>query len=187
MKFSKYPLVYLVTLIFVCLSFCNLNAQQPAFPSAKGAGGYASGGRGGEVIHVTTLDWEAEGGLKQALLTTGPRTIVFDVSGEIDASTEPQWEYLLDGSNYDNLTIAGQTAPLGGITIKTSQFFIHNLDNVIIRYIRFRRSASSGFNSSALWLRGCTTPITRAIRNSAIKTSTKLKPVLLRADDRWRG
>ncbi|WP_179338825.1 T9SS type A sorting domain-containing protein [Winogradskyella ludwigii] len=159
MKFSKYPLVYLVTLIFVCLSFCNLNAQQPAFPSAKGAGGYASGGRGGEVIHVTTLDWEAEGGLKQALLTTGPRTIVFDVSGEIDASTEPQWEYLLDGSNYDNLTIAGQTAPLGGITIKTSQFFIHNLDNVIIRYIRFRRSASSGFNSSALWLRGCTNVI----------------------------
>ena len=113
-----------------------------AFPTAIGAGAYTSGGRGGQVIHVTTLDWDAAGGLKEAIQTTGARTIVFDVSGEIDASQETAFSILINGSTYDNLTIAGQSAPDGGITIITGEFMFANMDNVIIRYVRFRQQLS---------------------------------------------
>ncbi|MAX71652.1 MAG: hypothetical protein CMC76_11255 [Flavobacteriaceae bacterium] len=128
------------TLLFILLtfSFQNTFAQQLAFPSAKGAGAYATGGRGGQVIHVTTLDWDAPGGLKEAIQTQGPRTIVFDVSGEIDATQEGAFAVIINGSNYDDMTIAGQTAPEGGITIKTSYLMFQDVDNVIIRYVRFR-------------------------------------------------
>ncbi|WP_138434044.1 Ig-like domain-containing protein [Winogradskyella algicola] len=128
------------TLLFILLIFSlqNTFAQQLAFPSAKGAGAYATGGRGGQVIHVTTLDWDAPGGLKEAIQTQGPRTIVFDVSGEIDATQEGAFAVIINGSNYDDMTIAGQTAPEGGITIKTSYLMFQDVDNVIVRYVRFR-------------------------------------------------
>ena len=110
-----------------------------AFPSAIGAGANATGGRGGAVIHVTTLDWNGVGGLKNALETSGARTIVFDVSGEIDASLDGDY-YELSNPNYDDVTIAGQSAPNGGITIKTPYFSFSGLSNVIFRYVRFRDS-----------------------------------------------
>lgn len=145
-------------LFFFFLSLTSLNAQQIAFPTAKGAGAYATGGRGGQVIHVTTLDWDAPGGLKEAIQTPGPRIIVFDVSGEIDATSEGNYTDIISGHNtdiYNNLTIAGQTAPEGGITIKTSFFRFESIDNFVIRYIRFRRSTTENFNASTAWFRGC--------------------------------
>lgn len=129
---------FTLLLILLISNFQSVFAQQLAFPSAKGAGAYASGGRGGQVIHVTTLDWDAPGGLKEAIQTPGPRTIVFDVSGEIDATQEGAFAVIINGSNYDNLTIAGQTAPEGGITVKTSYLMFQDVDNVIVRYVRFR-------------------------------------------------
>ncbi len=142
---------YKLILIFLLFS-STLNAQQLAFPTAKGAGAYTIGGRGGQVIHVTTLDWNAPGGLKEAIQTPGPRIIVFDVSGEIDATS--QWDYtpIISGSNYDNITIAGQSAPAGGITILTSEFMFQNVSNVIIRYVRFRSNPSS--IQDAFWFTG---------------------------------
>ena len=130
-------------LILLLLASLSLGAQQLAFPTAKGAGAYSVGGRGGQVIHVTTLDWDAPGGLKEAIQTTGPRIIVFDVSGEIDATSEGYYTPIISGSQFDNLTIAGQTSPLGGITIRTSEFMFQNVSNVIIRYIRFRNDITS--------------------------------------------
>lgn len=80
-----------------------------AFPEAEGFGAFASGGRGGKVIHVTTLAaGGGAGSLQDALDQQGPRIIVFDVSGIIDdvvILTNP------------NVTIAGQTSP-GGITVR---------------------------------------------------------------------
>ncbi|WP_200859830.1 Ig-like domain-containing protein, partial [Winogradskyella psychrotolerans] len=145
-------------ILFILLSFSNLSAQQLAFPSAKGAGAYASGGRGGQVIHVTTLNWDGPGSLKEAITTPGPRTIVFDVSGEIDATAMGDYETLVSGSEYGNLTIAGQTAPKGGITIKTSFFVLNEVDNVILRFLRFRNNSSHS-NSDAVWLLGSDTVI----------------------------
>ena len=142
-KYFSYPtIIYLCLVLFASL---QISAQQLAFPSAKGAGAYTTGGRGGQVIHVTTLDWNAPGGLKEAIQTPGPRIIVFDVSGVIDATSQGGFSDVINGATYDNLTIAGQTAPSGGITILTSEFRFRNVDNVIIRYIRFRR-ANSGLS-----------------------------------------
>jgi len=127
-----------------------MNNQQLAFPTAKGAGAYATGGRGGQVIHVTTLDWDASGGLKEALQTQGARIIVFDVSGEIDATQEGYYSEVIHGDIYDDLTIAGQTAPEGGITIRTNEFMFFDVSNVIIRYIRFRGTS----NQDTFWMQG---------------------------------
>jgi len=148
----------LIPILFILLSLTNISAQQLAFPTAKGAGAYASGGRGGQVIHVTTLNWDGPGSLKEAITTPGPRTIVFDVSGEIDATAMGDYETLISGSQFDDLTIAGQTAPNGGITIKTSFFIINEVDNVILRFLRFRNNSPHP-NSDAIWLLGSDTVI----------------------------
>lgn len=99
----------------------------------------ATGGRGGTILHVTNLDWnDNEGSLKWALEQNYPRIIVFDVSGTIDTTSTTTY-YVLNGSrgDYGDLTIAGQTAPEGGITIEHNWFNFDNVENVIIRYIRF--------------------------------------------------
>jgi hypothetical protein len=80
----------------------------PAFPGAEGFGAFATGGRGGQVIHVTTTAASGPGSLQWAIDQPGPRYILFRVSGLIDARI-----HLTHG----DCTIAGQTSP-GGITIR---------------------------------------------------------------------
>lgn len=80
----------------------------PAFPGAEGFGACARGGRGGRVIHVTTLAAAGPGSLQAALSASGPRTIVFDVSGVIAGVPEVA---------HGEVTIAGQTSP-GGVTLR---------------------------------------------------------------------
>lgn len=85
-----------------------------SFPSAEGYGAVTQGGRGGRVYKVTTLNWDGEGSLKEALYAEEPRVIVFDVSGVIYI---PEWE--TPELTYENsyVTVAGQTSP-GGITLR---------------------------------------------------------------------
>jgi pectate lyase len=105
-----------------------------------------TGGRGGQVIKVTTLAASGPGSLQAALDVDAPRIIVFEVSGVIDTDviTIP----------YGDVTIAGQTAPGGGITIKGRLFaeYDYGVQNIIVRHLRVRPEydGSEGIQFDAL-------------------------------------
>ena len=121
-----------------------------AFPTAQGAGAYTVGGRGGAVIPVTTLeDGNYEGTLRWALTRSYPRTVVFRVSGEINLNSE----LMISGNDKGYLTVAGQTAPEGGITIKGERVFFFDVDEVILRYIRIRQDRNN--NEDVLTIMAC--------------------------------
>lgn len=103
------------------------SAFVPAFPGAEGYGAQTAGGRGGQVIAVTNLDASGPGSLRAAIEAKGPRIVVFRVSGTIDGDVKIK---------NDQITIAGQTAPKDGITIKGT--FAIDANDVVIRYIRVR-------------------------------------------------
>lgn len=107
-----------------------------AFSGAEGYGADATGGRGGTVLHVTTLADSGEGSLRWALSQFGARTIVFDISGSIKLSSE------IVVSNGD-VTIAGQSAPGDGITIEGSRLRL-KASNVIVRGMHFRPGDGAG-------------------------------------------
>lgn len=76
------------TLIFLFTNLLAFGQSIPAFPGAEGFGASASGGRGGRVIYVTNLNASGPGSFNDALSQTGPRYILFKVSGVIDAAAE---------------------------------------------------------------------------------------------------
>lgn len=113
------------------LSLCREMERVPAFPGAEGGGMYASGGRGGRVLVVSSLnDDGSEGTLRWAVEQEGPRIVVFSTGGLIELGSD-LW------IRNPDITLAGQTAPEPGICIKGYTTHVA-ADNVIIRYMRFR-------------------------------------------------
>ncbi len=118
----------------------------PAFPGAEGHGRYVTGGRGGVVKHVTNLNDSGPGSLRTAVSGSAKKIVVFDVSGVIALKSD-----LKIGAN---TTIAGQTAPYPGITLRY-RTVRPDADNVIVRFIRVRRGQEKDVNdgADAIWTR----------------------------------
>jgi len=122
---------FCIMAVFTLQTSADDAVRQPAFPGAEGFGRYVTGGRGGAVIYVTSLeDDKSEGTLRWACGQKGKRTIMFSVSGTIHLASPLE---LTEG----NVTIAGQSAPGQGVCIADYPFQIKT-NNVIIRYLRFR-------------------------------------------------
>ena len=133
----------LFTLVLLTTSI-TMMAQAPAFPGAEGHGRYVTGGRGGEIRHVTTLlddgKTSTTGTLRWAVNGSSNKIVVFDVGGIIELTKD-----LVIGAN---TTIAGQTAPAPGITIR--YYTVRpNGDNIIMRFIRIRRGEEKNVNDGA--------------------------------------
>lgn len=136
----------LSTLAVAMLAVCSMaQTKAPAFPGAEGHGRYVTGGRGGKVVHVTNLNDSGTGSLRQAVSSSN-RIVVFDVAGVIALKSELKIK--------GNITIEGQTAPSPGITLR--YYTVRpNGDNIIIRFIRFRRGQAKDVNdgADAIWAR----------------------------------
>ncbi|MFY7964948.1 MAG: T9SS type A sorting domain-containing protein [Chitinophagaceae bacterium] len=143
-----------LTILALIIFIHSTNAQQLAFPSAEGAGRFTSGGRGTStaltsVFYVTSLaDDGSVGTLRYAVNQTAAyRTIVFSVSGTIHLASNL--------SIRANTTIAGQTAPAGGICIADRSVTLGG-NNIIIRYIRFRLGDKNQLKTTPV---GCGVPV----------------------------
>lgn len=106
------------------------------------------GGRGGEIVRVTTLASDGPGSLRAALAQEGARIIVFEVGGVIDLEKET-----LEIKN-PFVTIAGQTAPSPGITLIRGGIDVKTND-VIIQHLRIRpgdngEARASGFAEDSI-------------------------------------
>jgi hypothetical protein len=127
MKFMK----ILAALILLGGAVMGAAAAIPAFPGAEGFGACSTGGRGGDVYIVTNLNPAGPGSFARGIATVpkNGRTIVFAVSGYI-----PINKLALKAAN---VTIAGQTAPGGGVGLRGSSFWLSG-SNTVIRFLRFR-------------------------------------------------
>jgi len=147
-----------------------------AFPGAEGFGAYAEGGRGGAVYIVTTLDdfhpgaaargpvtriktgeeilpahpavkreEVITGSLRAAVEADEPRTIVFRVAGTIQLKAP-----LVIANPF--ITIAGQTAPGGGICLRDYGLVIASTHDVVVRHLRIRPGDLSRTSQDAICL-----------------------------------
>jgi autotransporter-associated beta strand protein len=130
----------------VCSSLILFSAslafsQIPAFPGALGFGANATGGRGGTVYHVTTLADSGTGSFRDAV-SSANRIVIFDVGGTITLNSVV--------SCSSSLTIAGQTAPGGGIAIIGHEVSFSARQNEIVRFIRIRPGSLSSIDEDAI-------------------------------------
>lgn len=114
---------------FVLLAGVGWARGGDAFPSAEGFGALATGGRGGEVVHVTTTADAGPGSLREAV-SQPRRIVVFDVSGVIELKSN----LAICG----DITVAGQSAPGEGISVYGRSVSLSGQHNIILRYLRCR-------------------------------------------------
>ena len=142
MEKKKQHLRRLLFLSLVIGISTTLFAQQLAFPGAEGFGRFATGGRGGEVVHVTNLNDDGAGSLRDAISKPN-RIVVFDVGGIINITSR----LVVQRNTY----IAGQTAPGDGIVIYGNGVALNSSSgNSIIRYIRIRMGENGDYRKDAL-------------------------------------
>jgi chitodextrinase len=107
----------------------------PVIPGASGFGINTKAGRGGTVYKVTNLNASGSGSLLACIAASGPRVCVFEVSGTINTTSD-----FIIRNPY--ITIAGQTAPSPGVTIRGAGILIATHD-VLLQHIRVRPGDAS--------------------------------------------
>ena len=141
-KYFFTPLI-LVTLLVALWGTLHQTASRaapsdlPVFPGAEGFGTTTPAGSGRHlspaytrVYKVTNLDARGSGTLRECVEASVPRVCVFEVSGTIEIN---------DRLNIDSpyITIAGQTAPSPGITLKGATLVVRTHD-VLVQHLRVR-------------------------------------------------
>ncbi|MBB5353641.1 hypothetical protein HNR46_003902 [Haloferula luteola] len=133
----------------------SFRRRRLAFPGAEGYGRFAWGGRGGNIVHVTSLDDYSSGEepipgtLRYAIQEeSGPRIILFDVGGLITVKERLTL-------NDDFVTLAGQTAPGKGICLRQWPLGLSGSDDTIVRFLRNRPGDISGATVDGGGLAGC--------------------------------
>ena len=125
----------LASIVLIALAWVTtgLNGQAPlqVFPGAEGFGSTTVAGRGGVVLRVTNLNDSGTGSLRAAMTAAGPRTVIFEISGTITLTTDDI------KVNNPYLTVAGQTAPSPGITIRGGGIRVFTHD-VLVQHLRGR-------------------------------------------------
>ena len=124
-----------LALVVLIAGFARLATAQTnlAFLGAEGFGRFATGGAGGEMIHVTNLDDSGPGSFREAV-SKPHRLVVFDVGGIIRLKSNV--------SVNDDTSILGETAPAPGITLYGRSVSFSDQHNIIVRYVRFREGIS---------------------------------------------
>jgi hypothetical protein len=133
-------------------------AQSSSLPVVPGAVGFGMNTRAAygcgsnpSVIRVTTLNDSGTGSLRAALTASGPRVVVFEISGYIDIRSD------IEITN-PCLTVAGQTAPTPGITIRmvgsipsTQAIVILNTHDVLFQHVRIRPGDTTCNSGLIVW------------------------------------
>ncbi len=128
----------------------NQVATPLAFPGAEGFGANTIGGRGGAIFEVTNLNDSGAGSLRACVEASGARTCVFRTGGLITLNSP-----LTIRNPF--ITIAGQTAPGGGITIRTAtggDVFSTKTHDVIMRYVTARPGPGGENHANQIALNG---------------------------------
>jgi hypothetical protein len=106
----------------------------PVIPGGQGFGMFTRAaygcGSNPSVLRVTNLNDSGTGSLREALLAAGPRVVIFELSGTISLSNDII-------VTTPCATIAGQTAPSPGITIKGFGVQVYTHD-VLMQHLRIR-------------------------------------------------
>ena len=122
------PLALVASAILSVAQFASAQTNL-AFPGAEGFGQFASGGKGGDMFHVTTLDDSGTGSFRDAVSKPN-RVVVFDVGGIIALKSNVAVS--------SDISLLGQTAPGAGVMLYGGSVSFSGQSNVIVRYLRFR-------------------------------------------------
>jgi pectate lyase len=147
-RFRNHPSIWLMV-FFPITSFAVMADVEPkqscAFAGAEGFGRFATGGTGGETVHVTTLADSGPGSFRDAV-SRPHRVIVFEVGGIIRLTSNLPTK--------SDLSIQGETAPGGGVTFYGRSVSFSGQHNVIVRYARFREGIAGDKGKCAVNISG---------------------------------
>ncbi len=135
----------LISIVGLVPLLANAEDKVAAFPGAEGFGQFARGGRGGETVHVTTLDDSGAGSFRDAVSTPN-RVVVFDVGGIIRLKSNVAVS--------SDITLDGEKAPGEGVTLYGRSVSFSGQSNVIVRYVRFREGIAGDKGKCSVNLSG---------------------------------